>query len=89
MLRMSRVLVTLLLLLVATLACSAQDLDLGCYVPGECTEGYSVGIGAAADPEACYNYCMGLANCNHFTLYQETTGCFAYEVSQQLVLTSC
>ena len=59
-------------------ALHAQSGDIGCFIPGECTQSLFLDYSNAEDAQACLEFCQETAECSKFTYFSDTNGCNAY-----------
>ena len=79
----------LLLLLLAIPALTSAQGDVGCFVPGECTESFFTDIEEDSNPVDCLNFCKETHDCGYFTHYSDTSFCFALTNCAQFSNTTC
>ena len=84
---MSALLLLSVLLLFCPLALG-QD-SIGCFVDGECLNGFTVGISKTNGSLECLEACAGVPSCVYFTHYDDDELCLKFETCPELSRDSC
>ena len=66
----------------------SQD-EIGCFISGECTNSPFIDYTDTDDAQGCLEFCQSFLNCNQFTHYSDTKGCFAFYNCAQLSDEGC
>ena len=78
-----------LMLLVSLPALLAQDNEIGCFVEGECVDSLFLDFSETEDAQGCLEFCQNSLNCNHFTYYSDSNGCFSFLNCNALSESTC
>ena len=63
--------------------------DIGCFVPGECLNSNSIGVGQLDAPDQCLDFCKDTPNCLEFTHYQDDSACVLFSDCVELSDANC